>query len=130
MSAGTLRAAKQTRASAAQRRAADPAASVWVAASAGTGKTTVLTGRVLSLMIAGAPPERLLCLTFTKAAAAEVANRIADRLGQWATCAEAVLRDDYLERQRHEGDSVLLGHLIVRATVGARQQGSEFGQFV
>ena len=82
---------------AARRRALQPTASVWVAASAGTGKTTVLTGRVLSLMIAGAPPERLLCLTFTKAAAAEVANRIADRLGRWATCAEQVLRDEITE---------------------------------
>ncbi|MCH7592754.1 MAG: UvrD-helicase domain-containing protein, partial [Planctomycetes bacterium] len=82
---------------AARRRALQPTASVWVAASAGTGKTTVLTGRVLSLMIAGAAPERLLCLTFTKAAAAEVANRIADRLGRWATCAENVLRDEITE---------------------------------
>ena len=59
-----------------QRRAANPAISAWVSASAGTGKTTVLTDRVLRLLLAGAPPQRILCLTFTKAAAAEMANRI------------------------------------------------------
>ena len=54
-----------------QAIAADPALSVWVGASAGTGKTKVLTDRVLRLMLAGAAPERILCITFTKAAAAE-----------------------------------------------------------
>ena len=77
------------RADAAQRTASDPAASVWVAASAGTGKTKVLTDRVLRLMLGGieaaTPPNRILCLTFTKAAAAEMANRLALRLGRWAT---------------------------------------------
>lgn len=68
----------------AQRRAADPAASVWVGASAGTGKTKVLTDRVLSLMLAGTLPQRILCLTFTKAAAAEMSTRIAQQLGDWA----------------------------------------------
>jgi ATP-dependent helicase/nuclease subunit A len=68
----------------AQRGASDPGASVWVAASAGTGKTKVLTDRVLRLMLAGSEPGRILCLTYTKAAAAEMANRIADRLGDWA----------------------------------------------
>ncbi|MFM2044284.1 MAG: hypothetical protein RLY86_2860, partial [Pseudomonadota bacterium] len=67
-----------------QRRASDPTASVWVGASAGTGKTKVLTDRVLRLMLAGTDPSRILCLTFTKAAAAEMANRINDRLSKWA----------------------------------------------
>ncbi|HMA49357.1 MAG TPA: UvrD-helicase domain-containing protein, partial [Magnetospirillaceae bacterium] len=75
----------------AQRRAADPKSSVWVAASAGTGKTKVLTDRVLALLLAGSPPERLLCLTFTKAAASEMANRIAARLANWATAEDAAL---------------------------------------
>ncbi|MCH7486089.1 MAG: double-strand break repair helicase AddA, partial [Proteobacteria bacterium] len=75
----------------AQRRAANPKASVWVAASAGTGKTKVLTDRVLGLMLAGTPPRRILCLTFTKAAAAEMANRIAERLGAWASAPEEEL---------------------------------------
>jgi ATP-dependent helicase/nuclease subunit A len=74
-----------------QRRAADPAASVWVAASAGTGKTQVLTERILALLLEGVAPERILALTFTKAAAAEMSKRIAERLGPWATAAEADL---------------------------------------
>ncbi len=75
----------------AQRRAADPEASVWVAASAGTGKTKVLTDRVLSLMLTGTLPQHILCLTFTRAAAAEMSNRIAEGLGQWATAADGEL---------------------------------------
>src|SRR5579863_4501567 len=74
-----------------QREAADPAASVWVAASAGTGKTKVLTDRVLSLMLGGSPPTRILCLTFTRAAAAEMANRLHERLSQWAVLPEGAL---------------------------------------
>ena len=76
---------------AAQRTASDPGASVWVAASAGSGKTKVLTDRVLRLMLGGTPPQRILCLTFTKAAAAEMANRIHTGLGAWATQPEAAL---------------------------------------
>ena len=57
-----------------QRGASDPGASVWVAASAGTGKTKVLSDRVLRLMLNGTDPRRILCLTFTRAAAAEMAN--------------------------------------------------------
>ncbi len=77
-----------------QRRAADPAASVWVAASAGTGKTQVLTERILALLLEGVAPERILALTFTKAAAAEMSKRIAERLGPWATAADADLEKD------------------------------------
>ncbi len=64
----------------AQRRAGSCDASVWVAASAGTGKTKVLTDRVLSLLLGGSDPTRILCLTFTRAAAAEMANRLHERL--------------------------------------------------
>jgi len=67
-----------------QQRAADPNASVWVAASAGAGKTKVLVDRVLRLMLSGTRPERILCLTFTRAAAAEMANRVNAVLGGWA----------------------------------------------
>ncbi len=77
-----------------QRLAADPEASVWVAASAGTGKTTVLTDRVLALLLAGNAPARILCLTFTKAAAAEMAIRIGNRLSGWTTMADEALRKD------------------------------------
>jgi ATP-dependent helicase/nuclease subunit A len=65
--------------------AADPRASVWVEASAGTGKTTVLTDRLLRLMLEGTDPARILCLTFTRAAAAEMANRLDRELARWAT---------------------------------------------
>lgn len=80
-----------------QRRASDPAANVWVAASAGSGKTKVLTDRVLRLMLDGAPPERILCLTFTKAAAAEMANRINGALGEWAINADSELQKSLSE---------------------------------
>src|SRR5437764_6542855 len=70
---------------AAQRRALRPDESVWVAACAGTGKTKVLTDRLLALMLDGTDPSRILCLTFTRAAAAEMANRINARLAAWTT---------------------------------------------
>lgn len=75
----------------AQRAAADPDASVWVAASAGSGKTKVLTDRVLRLLLPrtdgrkGTPAEKILCLTFTKAGASEMALRINETLALWAT---------------------------------------------
>ncbi len=67
-----------------QRLAANPTHSAWVAASAGSGKTKVLTDRVLNLLLEGCAPERILCLTFTKAAAAEMEGRLRARLGEWA----------------------------------------------
>ena len=67
------------------RSAAPASQSVWVAASAGTGKTKVLTDRLLRLMLGGTDPARMLCLTFTRAAAAEMANRVNDRLAKWTT---------------------------------------------
>ena len=69
-----------------QREASDPKTSVWVGASAGSGKTTVLTNRVMRLLLDDVRPQKILCLTFTRAAAAEMANRITKRLGLWATC--------------------------------------------
>jgi len=77
-----------------QREAADPGASAWVEASAGTGKTQVLTARVLRLLLEGAAPTRILCLTFTRAAAAEMATRIAQRLGIWTFAPDDALRHD------------------------------------
>jgi len=91
-----------------QRIAADPAASVWVSASAGSGKTKVLTDRVLGILLAGTPPHRLLCLTFTKAAAAEMANRIAERLGRWATIADEALEKDLHRLLGREPDPDML----------------------
>lgn len=68
----------------AQTTASNPETSVWVSANAGTGKTHVLTDRITRLLLSGVKPERILCLTFTKAAAAEMATRLSDRLGGWA----------------------------------------------
>lgn len=75
-----------------QQLAAHPQHSAWVAASAGSGKTKVLTDRVLNLLLEGCPPERILCLTFTKAAAAEMASRVREKLGEWAIMPEDELQ--------------------------------------
>ena len=75
----------------AQVAAADPTQSVWVAANAGTGKTHVLIDRIARLLLAGTRPSRILCLTFTKAAAAEMANRLSKLLGAWAVAEDAEL---------------------------------------
>jgi ATP-dependent helicase/nuclease subunit A len=69
----------------AQSAASDPLASAWVSANAGAGKTHVLKMRVLRLLLAGTAPERIMCLTYTKAAAAEMSQRIFDDLAKWAT---------------------------------------------
>jgi ATP-dependent helicase/nuclease subunit A len=81
----------------AQRRGSDPALSTWVTASAGSGKTKVLGDRVLRLLLEGWRPTGILCLTFTRAAAAEMANRIADRLRDWAVMEHEKLRADLLD---------------------------------
>src|ERR1700722_18463992 len=83
----------RSRANAEQRRAADPAASAFVAASAGSGKTELLTDRLLRLMLSDPPvqPQRIQCLTFTKAAAAEMAVRLQNTLGEWVTLNDAAL---------------------------------------
>src|SRR5271163_3593508 len=80
-----------------QRRALDPTASVWVSASAGTGKTKVLTERLLTLMLDGTEPSRILCLTFTRAAAAEMANRVNERLAKWTTMPSGALAQELVD---------------------------------
>ena len=77
-----------------QRRAADPSAHASLSASAGTGKTHVLTARVFLLLLRGVRPESILCLTFTKAGAAEMANRIGARLASWVRLPDAALRKE------------------------------------
>src|SRR5437764_13835306 len=77
-----------------QALAADPSVHAALSASAGTGKTQVLTARVLRLLLQGARPESILCLTFTKAAAAEMANRIGARLAAWVRLPDKLLRQD------------------------------------
>ncbi len=92
----------------AQRLASQPSASVWVGASAGTGKTKVLTDRVLALMLAGSEPGRILCLTFTKAAAAEMANRLNQRLALWAVAPDGALAEDLVRLLGHMPDRALM----------------------
>ena len=77
-----------------QSGASNPRVSSWVTASAGTGKTQVLTDRVLRLLLAGTPPSAILCLTFTRAAAAVMKARVTASLAKWATATDAVLKDD------------------------------------
>jgi ATP-dependent helicase/nuclease subunit A len=77
-----------------QKAAAHPASQVRLSASAGTGKTQVLTARVLRLLLHGVDPEAILCLTFTKAGAAQMADRIHDRLGAWVTMSGVDLAND------------------------------------
>jgi ATP-dependent helicase/nuclease subunit A len=71
--------------------AADPRTSAWVAANAGAGKTHTLAARVTRLLLAGAKPERILCLTYTKAAAAEMAGRLFNQLGEWSMLGDSAL---------------------------------------
>jgi ATP-dependent helicase/nuclease subunit A len=74
-----------------QARASDPAASAFVSANAGSGKTHVLVQRVIRLLLKGVPPEKILCITFTKAAAANMAERVFTTLGHWVTLEDTAL---------------------------------------
>ncbi len=76
-----------------QHIASNPEISVWVSASAGTGKTKVLTDRVLRLLLTGCRPDKILCITYTKAAAAEMKHRIGAQLGAWAIISDQELRE-------------------------------------
>lgn len=75
-----------------QAQASDPRVSAFVGASAGSGKTKLLTDRILRLLLSGVPPERILCLTFTKAAAAEMAIRLRRAVASWATAPDESIR--------------------------------------
>ena len=74
-----------------QSAAADPKVSAWLAANAGSGKTHVLAQRVINLMLEDVEPEKILCITFTKAAAANMAKRVFDTLADWTTLDDATL---------------------------------------
>jgi len=76
-----------------QRLASSPQVSAWVSANAGTGKTYVLTRRVARLLLAGTDPSKILCITFTKAAAAEMKERLFSLLGEWSVMGDAQLAD-------------------------------------
>jgi ATP-dependent helicase/nuclease subunit A len=74
-----------------QVEAADPGTSVWVSANAGSGKTHALAQRVINLLLKGHDPAKILCITFTKAAAANMADRVFRTLARWTTCDDATL---------------------------------------
>lgn len=76
----------------AQNRASEPLSSTWLSANAGSGKTKVLTDRVARLLLQGVAPQHILCLTYTKAAASEMQNRLFKLLGGWAMLPDAELR--------------------------------------
>ncbi|MGD2134358.1 MAG: double-strand break repair helicase AddA [Maricaulaceae bacterium] len=76
-----------------QRAAADPSMNVFVSANAGAGKTRVLVDRVVRLLLGGAPPERILCLTYTKTAANEMQDRLFQTLGSWSVKGDEGLVD-------------------------------------
>jgi ATP-dependent helicase/nuclease subunit A len=86
----------------AQVEAARPDLSTWLSANAGSGKTRVLTDRVARLLLDGVNPQHILCLTYTKAAASEMQNRLFRRLGAWAMLADDALMQE-LDLLGHEG---------------------------
>ncbi len=101
-----------------QRAVADPSVSAWVAANAGSGKTHVLAQRVINLLLKGVEPEKILCITFTKAAAANMAKRVFDTLAQWTTLDDAALDDAIRDRSNLEPDArrrALARRLFARA---------------
>src|SRR5512135_833638 len=84
-----------------QVEAADPDVSAFVSANAGSGKTHVLAQRVINLLLRGVNPAKILCITFTKAAAANMANRVFDTLAKWTA-----LDDDKLDAEIRRGTRV------------------------
>ncbi|KQU55627.1 DNA helicase UvrD [Sphingomonas sp. Leaf339] len=86
-----------------QAYASDPQAHVWLSASAGTGKTQVLSARVFRLLLKGVDPSAILCLTFTKAGAAEMAHRVNSRLAAWVRMSATELAAD-LHALGEDGD--------------------------
>ena len=91
----------------AQAAASDPLAHAALSASAGTGKTHVLTSRVLRLLLRGTPPASILCLTFTKAGAAEMANRIGERLAHWVRLPDAELAPGTVQQLGEDNDPTM-----------------------
>jgi ATP-dependent helicase/nuclease subunit A len=88
-----------------QRAASDPAVSAWVAANAGSGKTHVLAQRVIRLLLRGTAPEKILCLTYTKAAAANMANRVFETLAKWTPLSDDDLDEEILKIEGRRPDA-------------------------
>jgi len=96
-----------------QARASAPEAHVWLAASAGTGKTQVLAARVYRLLLRGTDPGAILCLTFTKAGAAEMAARVSARLAAWVRMPERDLKKDLFALGEDPNDPALVARARV-----------------
>lgn len=96
-----------------QVKAARPDWSTWLSANAGSGKTRVLTDRVARLLLRDVQPQHILCLTYTKAAASEMQNRLFKRLGEWAMLPDAALREQLQ-------DLGIDGHIDTEALRNAR----------
>ncbi len=92
--------------------AARPNVSTWLSANAGSGKTKVLTDRVARLLLQGTPPQHILCLTYTKAAASEMQNRLFKRLGEWSMKPTEALR---IELQALDPEETLSEEMIEKA---------------
>jgi ATP-dependent helicase/nuclease subunit A len=92
-----------TPAAARQIEASEPLKNTWLSANAGSGKTRVLTDRVARLLLSGVEPQHILCLTYTKAAASEMQNRLFRRLGAWAMKPDDALREDLAALGESEG---------------------------
>ncbi len=92
-----------------QGLASDPIRSAWVSANAGSGKTHVLSQRVIRLLLAGSRPSAILCLTYTKAAASEMANRVFDRLSEWTRLDDAELSRRIYQLEGKRPDAIQLG---------------------
>ncbi|MEB2845257.1 double-strand break repair helicase AddA [Rhizobiales bacterium RZME27] len=91
-----------------QSRASDPMSSAWVSANAGSGKTHVLTQRVIRLLLAGCRPSAILCLTYTKAAASEMSNRVFQRLAGWTILSDEALSDQITAMEGKRPDRLML----------------------
>ena len=104
----------------AQRQAADPQASIFVTANAGSGKTTTLVDRVARLLLGGALPEAILCVTYTKAAAAEMQRRLFQRLGDWSVMQDTDLRRQLAALQGLEEDVFAPAQLSAARALFAR----------
>jgi ATP-dependent helicase/nuclease subunit A len=91
-----------------QLEASDPERTIWVSANAGSGKTHVLVDRVIRLMLGGAEPDTILCLTFTKAAASEMKNRLFQHLSQWTLASDDELKKDLQKLEISTSGSVLM----------------------
>jgi len=90
-----------------QARASDPKSSAFVSANAGSGKTHVLVQRVIRLLLSGVPPEKILCITFTKAAAANMAERVFSTLGHWVTLDDNALDAAIIDAGITRPDAIL-----------------------